>query len=207
VLKIVTAESTDYVFVSDTPIEFKRDGVEFNGKAGAVRVFKDRVALCLNAGVGRVGYRDCVLTGPGPFEKTVALTGIKSGETKMTGEYEKKWQALDIGEGLSVYGEAPFTAKLDGKTIRIETDGRTRQLFVTKPEWTGWVRYTIDGEQRMACWTDYPASGWGTYKNTRLIALTVPYGKHELVVSDFVYPSVWTRTFTPTIAGAELGTK
>ncbi len=231
VLKIVTAESTDYAFVSDTPIEFKRDGVEFAGKAGAVRVFADHVALCLNAGVGRVGYKGEVFSGPGPFEATVALAGLQTGETKLTGEYEKKWQTVEIGDGLTVRGEGPFTATLDGgsasstgsgqasstgsgqaglttgKRIRIQTDGRTRQLFVTKPVWTDWVQFTVDGEPRMACWTDYPASGWGSYKNTRLIALTVPAGKHELAISDFVYPAVWTRPFVPNISGVELDAK
>ena len=204
VLKIVTAESTDYVFVSDTQIEFKRDGVEFTGKAGTVRVFKDHVALCLNAGVGKVGYQGCVLTGPGPFEKTVALSALKAGETKLAGESEKKWQTIDIGEGLTVKGEASFTAKLDGHVIRISAAGRARQIFVTKPQWTNWVRYDLDGVQMMPCWTDYPASGWGSYKNTRLIALTVPAGQHELTVSDYVYPAVWTRPFVPSISGAEI---
>ena len=54
----------------------------------------------------------------------------------------------------------------------------------------------------MACWTDYPASGWGTYRDTNLIALSVPGGKHELTLKNLVFPAGWARPFTPTLAGA-----
>jgi hypothetical protein len=199
VLKVATAESTDFVFESDAPLVFSQDGVEFAGKAGAVRVFADRVALCLNGGSGRVGYKGCVMSGHGPFEKVVPLTEVRAGETKIEGGYEKTWQTVDIGDGLAVKAEGPFTAKLEKRVIHIQTDGRARQVFVTKPAWTDWVDYRLDGQGRMACWTDYPASGWGRYKNTALIALTVPEGKHELTVQDLVYPAVWTRPFVPAI--------
>jgi hypothetical protein len=201
VLKVVTSESTDYVFESDQPLAFNQDGVEFTGKAGAVRVFADRVALCMNSGSGKVGYKGFVAEGHGPFERVVALADFKPGDLKIKGGTEKAWQTVEIGEGLTVRAEGPFTAKLDDKTIRIQTEGRARQVFVTKPEWMEWVDYKLDGQGRMACWTDYPSSGWGTYKNTQLIALTVPGGKHELTVSGLVYPAVWTRPFVPTIQG------
>ena len=42
-IKVVTAESTDYCFLSDTELDVKVDNVAFKGKAGAVRVFPDRV--------------------------------------------------------------------------------------------------------------------------------------------------------------------
>jgi hypothetical protein len=47
-----------------------------------------------------------------------------------------------------------------------------------------------------------PASGWGTYKNTWLIALPVPEGDREAVVKDYVFPPVWARPFTPLIGTA-----
>lgn len=211
VLKVVTAESTDYVFESAKPLAFSQDGVEFTGKAGAVRVFADRVALCLNGGSGKIGYKGCVVSGHGPFERVVALADLKAGETKIEGGYEKTWQRVDLGEGLTVHAEGPFTAKLEdgstgltaGKTIRIQTEGRARQVFVTKPGWMEWVDYRLDGRGVMACWTDFPASGWGKYKNSALIALTVPEGKHELAVAKLQYPEVWTRPFVPTIQAAK----
>ena len=196
-LKIVTNESTDYVFAGDAPVAFNQEGVTFSGKAGAVRVFNDRVAFCMNAGSGTIGCKGCVFSGHGPFERVVPLAQLKPGETKVTDTYEKVRHTVNLGEGLVASGEAPFTAKLDGRAIRISTDGRARVIYATKPAWMNWVQYWIDGQEWMACWTDYPNNGWGTYRNSFLIALTVPAGKHELLVKDCTYPPVWRRQFTP----------
>jgi hypothetical protein len=201
VLKITTTESTDYAFVSDTPLVFERDGVLFQGTAGAVRLFKDRVALCLNAGVGRVGYQGMIIEGAGPFEQVVRLKELKRGVTRLTDSYEKRLITVDLGQGVTVRGEGPFEATLDGQTIRINTHGRARLLHVTQPPFITRPQYWIDGQEHMASWTDYPASGWGSYKNTWLMALPVPEGEHELTVKDFVYPPAWARPFVPAIEG------
>ena len=49
----------------------------------------------------------------------------------------------------------------------------------------------------MACWTDYPASGWGTYDNTWRIGLSVPAGTRDLLLRNMVFPEAWTRPFVP----------
>lgn len=200
-LRITTPESTDYVFVSDTPLAFDRDGVTFTGKAGAVRVFKNRVALCMNGGTGRVGYKGAVLEGSGPFERVIRLAALKPGVTQVPGTYEKKYLTVDIGRGITVRGEGPFEAKLDGETLRINTHGRRRILNVTRPVFILRPQYWIDGQQWMACWTDWPDSGFGRWSHTNLMALTVPDGDHELVVKNMVFPPVWDREFTPLIPG------
>lgn len=202
VFKITTSEATDYAFIADQPISFDKDDIVFSGKAGAVRVFADRVALCLNSGTGRVGYKGMVLEGHGPLEKVIPLKRLKPGVTKLTDGYEKKIVSVDLGQGVTVRGEAPFEAKLDGQTIRIKTQGRARMLHVTQPPFIIRPQFWIDGKETMASWTDYPASGWGSYQNTWLMALTAPAGEHELVVKDFRFPPVWARPFTPLIDGA-----
>ena len=73
VTKIITSESTDYVFLSTTPLNFTGEGVTFAGLAGAVRVAKDGTAtLILSAGPGKVGYQDAVIESPVPFEQTIS---------------------------------------------------------------------------------------------------------------------------------------
>jgi hypothetical protein len=89
VTKVVTSESTDYVFLSTTPIKYACDGVEFEGCAGAVRVAKDgkahstdsagspqagsgQATLVLSAGPGKAGYKGAVIESAVPFEKVVA---------------------------------------------------------------------------------------------------------------------------------------
>ncbi|HOF86781.1 MAG TPA: hypothetical protein PLZ36_01585, partial [Armatimonadota bacterium] len=73
VTKIVTAEGTDYVFLSPRPLTYTGGGVEFSGLAGAVRVAKNgKATLVLSAGPGKVGYNGQVIAGTAPFERTVA---------------------------------------------------------------------------------------------------------------------------------------
>lgn len=202
VMRIKTTESTDFVFLGDTRMSWDDRGVTFTGKAGAVRVFADRVAFCLSAGSGRIGYQGYVLEGHGPFERVVPLRNVKPQTHKIPSGYEKKMLTVELGRGVKVTGEGPLTATLDGRTVRIKTGGRARVLHVTQPPFIVRPQYTIDGQPWMACWTDYPNNGWGTYDRTWLVGLSVPAGEHELTVKDMVFPPVWTRPFTPLIDGA-----
>jgi len=86
VVKIVTAESTDYAFLSTTPITFDAEGVTFTGSAGSVRVAKaGTVTLALTGGVGQVGYKGYVITGAAPFEKTVAMKELRRRQVASSG--------------------------------------------------------------------------------------------------------------------------
>ena len=175
----------------------------FTGKSGAVRIRSDQVAFCMNSGSGRIGYKDTVFEGHGPFERVVKLSDLKPGVHVVSDTYEKKWVAADIGGRIVVEGEAPFEASMEGETIRVRTRGRARLLYVTRPPFLLMPEYFVDGQQWMACWTDYPGSDWGRYADkTALIGLSVPEGAHELLVRNMIFPQGWTRPFTPTIAGA-----
>ena len=202
VMAVATDEATDHVFIGDAPFAWDRDGVVFTGKAGAVRVFKDRVALCLQSGSGRVGYKGHVLEGHGPFERVVKLADLKPGLHPAGDAREKKVTSVDLGNGVKVTGEGPFTATLEGETVRIKTGGRDRVIHVTQPPFIVRPQYWVDGLESMACWTDYPASGWGAYRNTWLIGLSVPAGEHELLVRNMVFPRGWARPFEPLIPAA-----
>jgi len=205
VASVKTGESADTVFAGDTPFKWNAGDILFSGKAGAVRVFADRVVLCLNAGSGAVGYKGHIFEGHGPFERVVPLRDIKPGIHKVEGGYEKKIVTVDLGRGVKVTGEGPFTATLDGDTVRLKTQGRARVLHVTQPPFIVRPQYFIDGQQWMANWTDYPNNGWGTYDNTWLIGLSVPDGEHELAVKDLAFVKVWARPFMPLIEGARVG--
>ncbi len=200
VMEVQTAEATDTVFVGDSAFSYNQGDLVFSGQAGAVRVYPDRVVLCMNAGNGRVGYKGHIIEGPAPFEVVVALKDLKPGVQKRLGGVKEKL-TVDLGQGVQVSGEGPFTATLEGQTIKISTSGRARVLQVTQPPFIVRPEYRIDGQQWMANWTDYPASGWGAYDRTWLIGLSVPAGDHELVVRDLQFPPVWTRPFTPLLEG------
>jgi len=200
-IKAVTAEATDYCFVGDAPEEFQQEDVTFTGKAGAVRIFPDRVVLSMASGSGRIGYKGYVLEGHGPFERTVRLASLKAGKHKVGG-YEKKIVAIDLGRGITVTGEAPFEATLDGQVIRIKTSGRARVLTLTKPAFIVRPELRLDGRQWMAGWSDEAGSDWGRWSRTQLIAVSTLDGKHELTVRDMVFPKVWERQFEPSIETA-----
>jgi len=205
VVRVKTAESTDVVFVGDAPFAWDRDGITFTGKAGAVRVFADRVALSLNAGSGKIGYRGCVVEGHAPLERVLPLGDLKPGVHRVPGGYEKKFVSCALGQGLKVSGEGPLTAALDGQKLRIRTAGRARVLHVTQPPFIVRPQYSIDAQQWMACWTDYPNNGWGAYDQTWKIGLSVPAGEHDLTVKNLSFPKTWTLPFTPLIEGVLTG--
>jgi hypothetical protein len=198
-IKIVTPESTDYVFVGDRPLEFEKEDVLFVGKAGAIRVFPDRIVFCLAGGSGQVGYKGCVLEGPGPWERVLRPGELKPGLTRLSDGYEKQTVSVDLGEGITVTGEAPFEAKFDGRAIRIKTRGRARVLDVTLPPFILRPELKLDGRQWMAAWTDYAGSNWGRMKNAWLAAVSTLDGEHELVITNMVFPPVWQRPFEPAI--------
>ncbi len=105
--------------------------------------------------------------------------------------------SLDLGRGVVVKGEGPFQAELKDDAVVLRTDGRARVLHMTQPPWIIRPRLWIDGQEWMACWTDYPASGWGSYDQTWLIGIAVPAGPREIVVRNMVYPHPWPTRLAP----------
>ena len=76
VTKVVTSESTDYVFLSTTPLTYSGEGVDFTGLSGAVRVGHDgKATLVLSSGPGKVGYKSSTVSSDVPFEKVVSAGG------------------------------------------------------------------------------------------------------------------------------------
>lgn len=203
VMAIAGNESADTVFIADEPFCWNQDEIVFTGNAGAVRVYSDRVILTMNSGHGKIGYKGCILEGYGPFEKEIRFTDLNPKVIKMGG-CSKKRHTIDLGRGIRITGEGAFAANLDGDNIRIHTDGRAQLMHVTKPDWIAKPQYYIDGTEWMACWTDYPNSGWGTYDNTFLIGLSVPEGNHEILLRNLCYAEQFEREFTPAIAGVIL---
>jgi hypothetical protein len=197
VMKITTAEATDYAFASDTPLNYDQDEVLFTGKAGAVRIFADRVVLAMNSGAGRVGYRGYSLEGFAPFERTVRLADLKPGVVKIEGGYEKAIISKDLGGGITVTGEGPFTASLDGENIRLHTTGRARVFTITRPPFIWEPQLFLDGKAWMAYWTDEAGSDWGKMKNSNLMAVATTEGEHDLLIRNRVFIEVWQRQFAP----------
>lgn len=191
-LKIVTTESTDYVFVGDQPFEYDRDGVRFSGKAGAIRVFGDQVVLCMNSGTGVIGYRGHLLRGSGPFQRSVSLAGLKPGTTDVGGT-AKVIQTVDVGGGLTVRGEGPFTAKLDGTAIKIHTEGRARGFLVANlPDWLLNTQFVLDGQEWLCLRSDEASQGWGRFGRVSGVCFSTLDGAHDLELRQRTsWPRPW----------------
>ena len=162
-----------------------------------MRVFADKVVLAMTSGSGRIGYRNFIVAGHGPFERTIPLSALQPQTQSTESGYEKKTKRVDLGRGVVVQGEAPFSAELNGDQISIRTDGRKRVIFVSQPGFIVRPQLFIDGQEWMASWTDYPASGWGDYDETWKIGISVPAGAHQLLLRDMEFPVAWDRQFTP----------
>jgi hypothetical protein len=201
-IKVTTAEATDYVFAGDEPLQFAKEDAVFTGKAGAVRVFPDRVVLCLSSGSGRVGYKGYVLEGHGPLERVVRLADLKPGVVQVPGT-PRQVAAIQLDGGVTVTGELPLEAWITGQTIHIKTRGRARVLDVTLPPFIIRPELTFDGRQWMAGWSDYAGSDWGRMQQSYLMAVSTLDGEHELAIGDMQFPPVWDRPFVPAIERAK----
>ncbi len=80
VIKITTSEGTDYVFLSESPMDYKAGDIEFHGAAGAVRVYADEVHLVLGEGGGKVSYRGTALSGD-PATRVIPTTKLDGSTT------------------------------------------------------------------------------------------------------------------------------
>lgn len=201
VLQITTSESTDYVFIGDTAFDYNAGGVRFSGKSGTVRVFGDRVVFCLNSGTGEIGYNGCILSGSGPFEQSVLNANLTPG-TISVGETPKIIQTVDIGSGITVRGEGPFTAALSGNEIQIHTEGRARQFIVANlPAWLLNAQFKLDGQEWLCLRSDEPSQNWGRYSRSSGVCFSTLDGSHDLVLRQRDnWPSPWPDMMTPNIS-------
>jgi hypothetical protein len=201
VLKIITSESTDYVFVGDSAFNYDQNGIRFTGRSGAVRVFADRVVFCMNSGTGEIGCNGSVISGAGPFERTVLNANRTAGTTNLGG-VAKVIRTVDIGSGISVRGEDPFSATLEGRTIKIHTEGRARQFIVANlPDWLLNTRFTLDGQEWLALRSDEAAQNWGRYARSSGVCFSTIDGTHDLELSQRTsWPAPWADMMSVNIA-------
>jgi hypothetical protein len=118
-MKIVTPESTDYVFMAAQPLAYQGNDVSFSGCAGAVRVRANEVVLALTGGSGHVGYKGYVLQGTAPLERTIKLADLKRQTEKVAApHYAIGYRPRMAGSVLSVAAAPGVTkTKQAGATI------------------------------------------------------------------------------------------
>ncbi len=143
IVRLETAESTDYVFCAvDQPVVYRDDTVDIAAFAGAVRIFPNRVLLVNAAGQhGSVGYRGVVAQGVGPFEHAVPVAPAK---------------AETVAAGRTLAPVAPPAGT--GPLIEIDGAGTHANPDVSGQGLKGWIR--IDGDPASP---DFAATSTVTY--------------------------------------------
>ena len=217
VTKVVTAESTDYVFLSTTPLTFDGEGVVFAGLAGAVRVAKDgkapstgsgQATLVLSAGPGKAGYKGSVIESAVPFERTVAAGskpetipapkwGIETPLQAVTVESnrvrfvvaEHKYVELTHG-AVGVRGVGPFDLTFTPDGITGKVDGDIRTLVTTWPENITRPGYTMDGIRWYAGFADEPSISKGMATPQFSVAFGVSAGPHTVKIGEWEWPAM-----------------
>lgn len=200
VLKVVTSESTDFIFVGGEAFDYDAGGIRFTGKAGAVRVFSDRVVFCMNSGTGTIGYKGHILNGSGPFERTVRNANLTPGATNVLGT-PKVIQTVKVGADMTVTGEGPFTALFNGSVLSIHTEGRARRFTVENlPSSIRNPQFLLDGQEWLCLKADAASQGWGTYARSNGVAFSTVDGSHDLILRERIWPSPWDCGISPTVA-------
>jgi hypothetical protein len=125
IIRVVTAESTDYVFCAvDQPVVFTDALVTINAYAGAVRIYPDKVLLVNASGRhGAVGYKGVVCESDGPAEWQTAVNPAKA-ETVHAGV---AWP--------------PVPSPASGGTLfTVDGSGKHPAAEVTGAGLTGWIQ-------------------------------------------------------------------
>lgn len=205
-MKIVTSESTDYVFMSPVPFKWSGEDVTFEGCAGAVRVRGDGgVTLVRTGGSGVVGYKKSLFSGDAPLEITLSAADIAAGKSNQLAvkPAEVKVEAVaggvrfvNSGRGFvqltqndfGVRGTGPFDLTMSEDKITGTIEGDIRTVVVTKPKKISRPMYHIDGVLWYAGIPDDPSPrGTGVQFN---VALGVMAGSHKIELTEWRWPSL-----------------
>lgn len=187
VTKVVTAEGTDYVFLSTTPLEYKGDGIEFSGQAGTVRIPNTgKPELVLLRG-SKLNYKRKKVNGPAAKEPQVIAEGEKIRFVAPAPVYVK----LTHGN-VGVRGMGPFDLTFTSDGITGTVDGGVRTLVTTWPEKIVRPGYWMDGVRWCAGFADEPSISKGTNTPQFAIALGVSAGKHEVKLAEWEWPAMPT---------------
>jgi len=212
VMKVITRESTDYLFLSPTPITFEGEGVHFHGCSGAVRVRPSGVTFAFTGGVGAIGYRHYFLRADQPIERTVKYTELNDFQQwDLYPEYFRPDAPTENGEILTtprglrfvmkqhayarltagtvgVRGVGPFDLTFTKDGITGTVAGDTRTLVVTRPAGITRPMFFLDGVQYYAGFADDSAPCAGLATPQFNLAFGVLDGRHTVKITEWVSP-------------------
>jgi len=184
VTKVVTQEGTDYVFLSATPLEYKGEGIEFAGRAGAVRVPKaGEPELVLLRG-SKLSFKGKTVSGPAAEPQVIA----EGGKIRFVAP-APVYVNLKHGN-VGVRGVGPFDLTFTPEGITGTVDGGVRTIVTTWPEKITRPGYWMDGVRWYAGFADEDAIYKGTAAPQFGVAFGVSAGKHEVKLAEWEWPAM-----------------
>ena len=185
VTKVVTAESTDYVFLATTPLTFTGEGIEFAGQAGAVRIPKTGAPTLVLCRGSRIAYQGKTVTGPAAAEPSV----IAEGDTVRFIAPAPVYVKLTHGN-VGVRGIGPFDLTFTPDGITGKVDGDIRTLVTTWPDKIIRPMYRMDGVRWYAGFADEHSIIKGTPAPQFSLAIGVSAGSHTVKISEWEWPEM-----------------
>ncbi len=185
VTKIVTAEGTDYVFLSATPLEYHGEGIAFSGQAGAVRLPKVGEPVLVLLRGSKLSFQGQTEHGPTATEPQVIAADGKIRFVAPAPVYVK----LAHGN-VGVRGLGPFDLTFTPEGITGTVDGDVRTLVTTWPEKITRPGYWMDGVRWYAGFADEHAIVKGTATPQLGLAFGVSAGKHTVKIAEWEWPAM-----------------
>ena len=185
VTKVVTAESTDYVFLSTTPLTFTGEGIEFAGQAGAVRIPKTGEPTLVLCRGSRIAYKGKTVTGPASAEPSI----IAEGDTVRFIAPAPVYVKLTHGN-VGVRGVGPFDLTFTPAGITGKVDGDIRTIVTTWPDQIIRPMYHMDGVRWYAGFADEHSIIKGTTAPQFSLAIGVSAGSHTVKISEWEWPEM-----------------
>jgi hypothetical protein len=192
VTKVVTAEGTDYVFLSTTLLEYEGEGIEFAGTAGTVRVPQVGQPELLLLRGRTLSYRGKTVTGTAATESQV------TGGTDKPTNYSWRFvapaaQYVNLTRGnVGVRGMGPFDLTFTPSGITGTVDGDVRTLVVTWPEKIVRPGYWMDGVRWCAGFADEHSLYKGAATPQFGLAFGVSAGRHAVRIAEWEWPALPT---------------
>ncbi len=220
-VKSVTAEGTDYAFLSggDANLRYVNAGVHFVGRGGAVRVYPGEIHLILTAadGIGEVGYRGTIYRGAAPFEIVIPTMKLEPGVTTLPApKYAIKAddpKLVKNGEGVVFQGTSGGVQRLPNGGVRLVLGPGTGKVgFGNYLVWgegpfdltydAAGLHGVTDGRERII-YATHPhfdrglttlwidGTGWAPGFSNDHLVIPVLSGRHDIAVKPAAQPDIF----------------
>lgn len=133
VVKVTTAESTDYVFLGRLPFEYAGSDIAFSGQAGVIRARPDVVEFASLEGPATLSFKGAVVTAAGPGRTVVPVADIAKQPSLKIPAAPAAFPEEPLPAGCSVSGDVRCQVAIEHDRIVGKSSGRGGFLHAPMP--------------------------------------------------------------------------